>query len=160
MGGSGLLRDEQFGFRPKHSNALQLTCLVERFSRDIDEKRLTGAVLLGVAKAFDTVWVDGLLYTLAILNFPSYLVKTISSYQKSRSFEASFQTATSTIPRLRAGVGQDGIIIPVLFSLYVSGLPSPSHYVELVLYADDTALIATSIQPALLVNTWKHISAT
>jgi hypothetical protein len=41
-----------------------------------------------VAKAFDTVWVDGLLYKLTILSFPSYLVKTISSYLKGRTFEA------------------------------------------------------------------------
>jgi hypothetical protein len=60
--GRGVLRDEQFGFRPKHSTALQLTRLVERCSRNFDEKRLTGAVFLDVAKAFDTVWVDGLFY--------------------------------------------------------------------------------------------------
>jgi hypothetical protein len=57
----GPLRDEQFGFRPKHSTALQLARLVERVSRNLEEKRLTGAVFLDVAKAFDTVLVDGLL---------------------------------------------------------------------------------------------------
>jgi hypothetical protein len=31
-------------------------------------------------------------------------------------------------------------------------LPSPSRHVELALYADDTATIATSRQPALLVK--------
>jgi hypothetical protein len=29
---------------------------------DNQEKKLTGAVFLDVAKAFDTVWIDGLLY--------------------------------------------------------------------------------------------------
>jgi len=43
-----------------------------------------------VAKAFDTVWIDGLLYKLTLLKFPSYLVHTISSYLKDRKFEASF----------------------------------------------------------------------
>jgi hypothetical protein len=33
--------------------------------------RLTGAVFLDVAKAFDTVWVDGLAYKLMAFNFPS-----------------------------------------------------------------------------------------
>jgi len=58
----GLLRNEQFGFRPEHSTSLQLTRLVERITRKFGEKRLTGTVFLDVAKAFDTVWIDGLLY--------------------------------------------------------------------------------------------------
>jgi hypothetical protein len=41
------------------------------------ENLTTGAVFLDVAKALDTVWVDGLAYKLMALNFPSYLVKTI-----------------------------------------------------------------------------------
>jgi len=41
---------------------------------------------------------------------------------------------------------------PVVFSLYVNDMPSPSHHVELALYADDTAIIATSRKPTLLVS--------
>jgi hypothetical protein len=48
-------------------------------TRNFGEKRLTGAVFLDVAKAFDTVWIDDLLYKRTLLNFPSYLVHTISS---------------------------------------------------------------------------------
>ena len=53
---------------------------------------------------------------------------------------------------MRAGVAQGGLISPVLFSLYVNDMPSPSHHVELALYADDTAIIATSRKPTLLVS--------
>jgi hypothetical protein len=56
----GLMRDEQLGFRPRHITSLQLTCIVARMTRNFCEKRLTGAVFLDVAKAFDTVWIDGL----------------------------------------------------------------------------------------------------
>ena len=73
------MRDEQFGFRPRHSTSLQLAGLVERITRNFGEKRLTGAVFLEVAKAYDTIWIDGLLYKLTLLNFPSYIVHTISS---------------------------------------------------------------------------------
>jgi hypothetical protein len=59
---------------------LQLVCLVERVNRKLDERRLTDAVFLDLAKAFDTVWDEDLLYKLTVLNFPSYLVKTISSH--------------------------------------------------------------------------------
>jgi len=70
----GLLWDEQFGFCPRHSTSLQLARLVERITRNFGEKRLTGAVFFNVAKAFDTVWIDSLLYKLTLLNFPSYVV--------------------------------------------------------------------------------------
>jgi hypothetical protein len=53
---------------------------------------------------------------------------------------------------MRAGVALGAIISPVLFSLYVYDVPSPSSHFELALYADDTALIALSHQPALLAK--------
>jgi hypothetical protein len=40
----------------------------------------------------------------------------------------------------------------MLFSLCVKDMPSPSHHVELAFYADDTAVIATSRKPTLLVS--------
>jgi hypothetical protein len=152
VGEGGLLRDEQFGFRPRHSTSLQLARLVERITRNFGERRLTGAVFLDVAKAFDTVGIDGLLYKLTLLNFRSYIVHTISSYLRGRTFEASFQTATSSRRIMRAGVAQGGLISPVLFNLYVNDMPSPSHHVDLALYADGTAIIATSRKPTLLAS--------
>jgi hypothetical protein len=70
----GLLRDEQFAFRFKRSTSLLLSRLVERITRGFGERRLKDAVFLDVAKAFDTVRIDGLLYKLTILLFPSYIV--------------------------------------------------------------------------------------
>jgi hypothetical protein len=93
----GLLRDEQFGFRSRHSMALQLARLVERVNRNFDERRLTGAVFLHVTKAFGTVWVEGLLYKLTILNFPSYLVKTFI-FITARSKRPSNQPLPHVVP--------------------------------------------------------------
>ena len=53
---------------------------------------------------------------------------------------------------MRAGVAQGGLISPVLFSLYAKDMPKPSHHVELAPYADNTAIIATSCTPVLLVS--------
>jgi hypothetical protein len=61
-----------------------------KVNRNFDERRLTGAVFLDVAKAFDTVWVIGLLYYLTVPKFPSYLVNIISSYIDCRTFLTSF----------------------------------------------------------------------
>jgi hypothetical protein len=44
------------------------------------------------------------------------------------------------------------LIFPVLFSLYLIDMPSPSYHVQLPLYAYDTTIIATSHKPKLLVS--------
>jgi hypothetical protein len=82
---SGLMHDEKLGFRPRHSTSL-LVHLLERITRNFGEKRLTGAVFRDEAKAFDTVWINDLLYKLTLLNLLSYIVHTISSYLKNRMF--------------------------------------------------------------------------
>ena len=53
---------------------------------------------------------------------------------------------------MRAAVAQGGINSSILFSLYVNDMPSSFRHVELALNADDTGVIATSRQPALLVK--------
>jgi hypothetical protein len=147
-----LLREDLFGFQPRHSTTLQLARLVERVNRNFDERRLTGAVFLYVAKAFDIVWVKGLLHKLTVLNSLSFLVKTISSFLDCRTFQTSFQSATTTCRGMRAGVVQGGLVSPVLFSLYVNDIPTPSRRVELTQYAGETALVTTSCSPSLLVG--------
>jgi len=131
---------------------LELARFVEKITRNIGEKRLTGAFFLDVAKAFDTIWIDGLLHKLTLLNFTSYIVHTISSYLRDRTFEASFQTAKTLHRGMRAGVPQVGLVSAELFSLYVNDIPSPSHHFELLLYADDTAIITSALKPTLLVS--------
>jgi hypothetical protein len=137
-------------FRPSPSTTHHLARLVERVNRNFEERRLSCTVFLDVAKAFDTVRVKGLRYKLTVLNFPSYLVKAISAYLDRRTFQTSFQSATSTCRGMRAGVAQGGTCPPVLISLYVNDIPTPSSHVELAQYADDTAVVTTSRSPSLL----------
>jgi hypothetical protein len=107
---------------------------------------------LDVAVTFNTLLVKGLLYKLTVHNFPSYLLKILSSYLDCRTLQTSFKTATSMCRVMRAGVAQGGIVCPVLFSLYVNDIPTPSRHVELAQYADDTALIAMFRAPSLLLG--------
>jgi len=85
-------------------------------------------------------------------NFSGAVLKVLaSSTPKCRPRDA-FQTATSSRRGLRAGVAQGGLTFPVRFSVYANGMPPPSHHVELAHYAGDTAIIATSRKPTLLVS--------
>jgi len=53
---------------------------------------------------------------------------------------------------MRGRVAQGGLISPLLFSRYINDMPSPSHHVELALYADDTAIVVTSRKQTLLIS--------
>jgi hypothetical protein len=128
------MRDKQFGFRHRHSTPLQLTLLGKKKPSNFGEKRLIGAIILDVAKAFDTVWIDDLLNKLTLLNFPSYIVHTISSYVWGGTFETFFLATTLSHWEMRPDVDQGGLISPFPFSLYVNDMPSPSHHVELAIY--------------------------
>jgi hypothetical protein len=57
---------------------------------------------------------------------------------------------------MRAGVAQGGLVSLVLFSLYVNDIATSSRHVDLAQYVDDTALVATSRSPSLLVG---HLEA-
>jgi hypothetical protein len=131
---------------------LQLDRLFERITRNFGEKRLTGAVFLDEAEAFDTVWIYDLLYKLTFLNVPSYIVHTISSYLRGWTFEMSFQTATSSRRGMRDGLAQGGLISPVVFSLYVKDMLSPSRHVQLAFYAEDRTITVVSRKLTLLVS--------
>ena len=74
------MRDEHFGFRPWHNTSLQLARHFEGITSYLGEKKLRVAVFLDVVKAFDTVWIDGLLCRLTLLKFPSYIIHTIFLY--------------------------------------------------------------------------------
>jgi len=78
--------------------------------RNFCENRLTFAGVLDVAKAFDILWIEDLIYMLTLLKFPPHIIHIFSSYLRVRTFEASFQTATSFCRDMRAGVAQGGLI--------------------------------------------------
>jgi hypothetical protein len=80
------LREKQCEFRTRYSTSLQSARLVEGLTRNFGEERITDAIFLDVAKAFDSVWIDFLLYKLTLLNFPSYIVHIISLFLRDRTF--------------------------------------------------------------------------
>jgi hypothetical protein len=143
--------DRKFGFRPTHNTSLQAGRLVETITMNFRVNKPTGSVFLDVAKTLVTVWIDGLLYKLTLLNFSSLVVHKISPYLRGWTFESSFQTASSSRRGMPAGVAQCGMISLVFLILYIKDMPSPSHHVGLAPNADDTAIIATSRKPTLFV---------
>ena len=94
-----------------------------------------------MAKAYDTVWSDGLLIKLKQKGINGKMLRWIAAYLSPRS--AGVKIAGHTSPQLTwdMGVPQGGVLSPLLFAVFVDDLPlSSSPRVQSALYADDSAL--------------------
>jgi hypothetical protein len=75
-----LLPHAQFGFRKKHSTVAQLARITEYFTNGLSLHKHSGMILLDIEKAYDTLWIYGLLYKLIILKLPTYLLWILKAF--------------------------------------------------------------------------------
>ncbi|KAJ0176713.1 hypothetical protein K1T71_007892 [Dendrolimus kikuchii] len=137
-----LIPDEQFGFRARHSCVQQVHRITEHILSHFAHRPRpigTAALFLDVAKAFDKVWHNGLIYKLYQFGMPDRLVLILRDFLLGRSFRFRVEGTRSSPHPLTAGVPQGSALSPLLFTLYTSDIPKTPD-VELALFADDTAL--------------------
>jgi hypothetical protein len=140
--------DEQFGFRPKHSTTDQLLRVTEYASVGFERKHVTGVVFLDVAKAFDTVWHDELVFKLRESNVPLAMTQLIQSFLEKHSFRAKINDTLSEPHPIEAGVPQGSVLSPLLYAAFTADIPKTRN-TTLAMYADDTAIMTRSKQPRL-----------
>ncbi|GBO25105.1 RNA-directed DNA polymerase from mobile element jockey [Araneus ventricosus] len=136
-----ILCPEQFGFRKSLTTTHQLLRVVEYITSGFEKGECTGAVFLDVQKAFDRVWIQGLIHKLIRYKTPPHLLQLLKSYLEERKFAVKIGNSISEAKIMRAGIPQGGKISPVLYSLYVNDIPK-THKTLLGMYADDTAILA------------------
>jgi len=132
----------QFGFRSLHATTHQLHRVVDTISTALETKKYCAGVFLDVAKAFDTVWHEGLLFKLKKI-FPAPLYLMLKSYLENRSFNFRHNLQHSSQFPISAGVPQGSDIAPFLYTIYTSDLPTSEDTI-VGTYADDTALLSVS----------------
>ncbi|GBL68719.1 putative RNA-directed DNA polymerase from transposon X-element [Araneus ventricosus] len=136
-----ILCPEQCGFRKSLTTTHQLLRVVEYITSRFEKGECTGAVFLDVQKAFDRVWIQGLIHKLIRYKTPPHLLQLLKSYLEERKFAVKIGNSISEAKIMRAGIPQGGKISPVLYSLYVNDIPK-THKTLLGMYADDTAILA------------------
>ncbi|TLM35181.1 reverse transcriptase family protein, partial [Acinetobacter baumannii] len=146
-----ILIDEQFGFRARHSCVHQVHRLTEHILLGLNRRKPipTGALFFDIAKAFDKVWHNGLIYKLYNMGVPDRLVLIIRDYLSNRSFRYRVEGTRSRPRHVTAGVPQGSALSPLLFSLYINDIPR-SPETHLALFADDTAIYYSCRKKALL----------
>ncbi|KAK2578436.1 hypothetical protein KPH14_012564 [Odynerus spinipes] len=106
----------------------------------MEEGKYCTALFLDIEKAFDNVWHKRLLEKLRI-GLSADLYPVISSYLTSRYFYVKIRNATSSRRKIEAGVPQESILGPILYSIFTADLPTVLN-TETYTFADDTAILS------------------
>ncbi|GBN59776.1 RNA-directed DNA polymerase from mobile element jockey [Araneus ventricosus] len=134
----------QFGFRKNLSTVQQLLRITEFVREGMDEGWDTGSVFLDIAKAFDRIWTDGLLYKLIVMRIPGSIIRPMTTNLRGRRFALRVGNNFSSERAVAAGVVQGSKIGPKTFNIFINGIPNPRNcQTRLCLFADDTAIMST-----------------
>ncbi|GJQ75498.1 hypothetical protein Trydic_g17585 [Trypoxylus dichotomus] len=139
-----IIPDSQFGFRSEHNTTLQVLRVVEHIKQGFNLKEYTGAVFLDVAKAFDKVWHQGLLWKMHRAGISKAMIRLIRSYLRRRSFRIKLEGQRSVARTATSGVPQGSALSPLLFNIYTSDIPTTAH-VNMAMYADDVCIYTRSL---------------
>uniref|UniRef100_A0A2S2NK85 RNA-directed DNA polymerase from mobile element jockey n=1 Tax=Schizaphis graminum TaxID=13262 RepID=A0A2S2NK85_SCHGA len=137
------IRNEQHAFRTGHSTTTQLITLIDDLTSKTQEGEKTVAVFLDVAKAFDRVWHQGLIYKLMTTNVPLPLIKLVDSFLKNRSFQIKIDDHLSTPRKINAGVPQGSCLSTLLYLVYTNDFPT-LRPTTASLFANDTLLYTSN----------------
>ena len=139
----GIVPHEQMGFREGHSTTHQGVRLTTTILKAANHHQKTGVVFLDISKAFDKMWHEGLVLKMLHHGFPKYQVELVESFLRDRTFRVTLDGTISTERTIKAGVPQGSCLSPLLFNIYMADIPQ-TRTTELLAYADDTAIAASS----------------
>lgn len=143
-----VLPDRQYGFRDRHSTCHALFSFTKDVRENLSQGNSIVAASLDIQKAFDTLWLPGLLYKMIKLGFPPSLIRLIKSYLFGRSFRVSIDDIESSIQELTQGVPEGSILGPRLFTIFLYDIPT-LPFTQLEMFADDTTVRSSALHPSV-----------
>ena len=105
-----ILSSKQSGFRKRDSTEFQLTRLVQQWSNAMDESQFVGVIFLDIKKAFDRVYLPGLLYKLEAAGVRGRALQWFRNFLQNRCQRTMIGQSVSSVEYLHAGVPQGAIL--------------------------------------------------
>lgn len=130
--------EEQHGFVSGRSTETNLFIFTEYITKNMENGFPVECIYTDLAKAFDRVSIELLLYKLkALYGIHDPLLSCLSHYLKNRSQYVKMGNSVSDSLAVTSGVGQGTHSGPVLFSLFVNDVKLVFKHCEFLLFADD-----------------------
>ena len=147
---NNLISKHQSGFRPGHSTTNQLIDFVNKIHKAFDDHSSleVRSVFLDVAKAFDKVWHEGLIFKLQQNGIEGQLVNLLANYLSNRKQRVVLGGCNSDYHGIQSGVPQGSVLGPLLFLVFIYDLEKDIKS-KVKFFADDTMLFDIVKDPHL-----------
>ena len=116
----GILDNEQEGFRKQKSTVRLLYRLLLQCKNLKLKKQLGTLISLDLEKAFDSVWINGLLWKLNHIGITGNILGLIESFLRNRQLFVEIGEFQSEEFKTDIGVPQGAVLSPLLFIIFVS----------------------------------------
>ena len=148
-----LLCKSQGGFRKNRSTTQTVYQLVNDVANAKNDSKLSLAIDLDIAKAFDSINNDYLLRKLHMIGIRGMYLKWLKSYMTDRKQIVQNENYESTERKVSCGVPQGSILGPLLFIIHMNDLSKLSLTSNVLLFADDTVVYYSNKCVKTLYNT-------
>lgn len=150
-----ILDDEQEGFRANRNTTRYLYKLIANL-KEAQRRKFTSFLLcLDFQKAFDSVWLKGLIVKLHKLNITGNILKVIDSFLSNRKIKLIINKTHGTYRTCGMfGLPQGSVLSPLLFIIFIRDMFDMDQisleckaYTNVFKYADDGSIAVTHEDP-------------
>lgn len=139
---NGVLHNSQAGFRRKRNTTDHIVQLELDIKEGFSQKESTVAVYLDICKAYDCVWIHGLLFKLASIGVKGCLLGWISNFLTCRVLCVRIGNHLSEFKDVKTGVPQGAVLSPPHFNIMLYDFPSFPPRIKKLLFTDDITIYA------------------